>query len=84
MAKSAKIAISLPADLLNDIERERETDDKSRSEFIVQAVQEFLKNRRKQQQIERYIRGYELYPETEEEAELSSRIAAESMAQSPW
>ena len=84
MAKSAKIAISMPVEVLEEIERERHSDGTSRSEIIVQAIQEFLKNRRKQQQIEQYIRGYQLYPETDEEMDVSDQLAAESMAKSPW
>ena len=84
MAKSAKIAISMPVEVLEEIERERDSDGTSRSEIIVQAIQEFLKNRRKQQQIEQYIRGYQLYPETDEEMDVSDQLAAESMAKSPW
>ena len=84
MAKSAKIAISMPVEVLEEIERERDSDGTSRSEIIAQAIQEFFKNRRKQQQIEQYIRSYQLYPETDEEMDVSDQLAAESMAKSPW
>ena len=73
----AKIAISLPDDVLEAVERERLGRDQklSRSEFIKIAVEQYLRTERERAETEKtlktleeqYIRGYLEHPETEEE-----------------
>ncbi len=65
----AKIAISLPVETLAEIERLREERDQTRSAFILEAVEEVLRAERGRVDVERHIRGYEEFPETEEEWE---------------
>ena len=65
----AKIAISLPDEVLEAVERERLGRGKvlSRSEFIKRAVEQYLRTETERELEERYIRGYLEHPETEEE-----------------
>ena len=58
MSRSAKIAISLPQELLEGIEKERLTRKESRSEFFRHAIEAFLRHEREREAIEQYIRGY--------------------------
>ena len=70
----AKIAISLPDEVLEAVERQRLGRNKvlSRSEFIKRAVEQYLRTESQMAKSEatieeQYIRGYLEHPETEEE-----------------
>ena len=60
----AKIAISLPDAVLQEIENERLAGGESRSEFFRRAVEAYFKNKREKEAIEQYVRGYLRDPET--------------------
>ncbi|MBI4198688.1 MAG: ribbon-helix-helix protein, CopG family [Chloroflexi bacterium] len=75
----AKISISIPKELLAKIEVERTTASQSRSEFFAQLVEAYLKKKREEELDEQYRRGYELYPETEEEIAEAEVLAAASL-----
>ena len=62
----AKIAISLPDEVLQAIEKERLASGLSRSEFFRNAVEAFLRHRRERELEEQYVRGYQENPETAE------------------
>ena len=82
----AKIAISLPDEVLEAVERERLGRSKvlTRSEFIKKAVQHYLQTESERSLEEQYIRGYLEQPETTEESEWLSEIADEVFARNPW
>ena len=63
----AKIAISLPDEVLEAVEKERLAKGESRSQFFRRAAEERLRRERNRADIEQYIRGYPQYPETKEE-----------------
>ena len=65
----ARIAISLPDEVLEAVEKERLSHSKilSRSEFIKRAVEQYLRTESERRMEEQYIRGYLDHPETEEE-----------------
>ena len=67
MARSAKIAISLPQDLLQGIQAECEARGETRSEFFSRAVVLYLRCQRERELEERYVRGYLEMPESDEE-----------------
>lgn len=71
MPKMTKIAISLPEDLLEGIERKRLVSGESRSQFFRRAVGAFLRSEREREAIEQYVQGYRQYPEGEEEIALA-------------
>ena len=82
----AKIAISLPDEVLEALEKERLGRSKvlSRSEFIKRAVQQYLRNESEKSLEEQYIRGYLEQPETAEESDWLSEAALEVFANNPW
>ena len=80
----AKVAISLPEEILQSIERERKATGESRSQFLRRAVEALLRQEREREAIEQYIRGYQQYPETEEEIGLAESTLADALADSPW
>lgn len=82
--KTTKIAISLPADLLDVVERERKATGKTRSEMFRLAMETFLREKQERERAERYVRGYREHPETDEDlalAEYSMRVAFQD---NPW
>jgi metal-responsive CopG/Arc/MetJ family transcriptional regulator len=84
MTKTAKIAISLPEDVLAAIERERRGSGESRSEFFRRAVETLLRRQREQEMNELYVRAYQQMPETEEEVEAARRAASNILTEEPW
>lgn len=80
----AQIAISLPKDALELVERERETTGETQSEFIIRLLDDFAKRRKEAEKVERYRRGYEKYPETEEEFAGLMPAQMEVLADYPW
>ena len=84
MAKTAKIAISLPEELLQDLERARLARGESRSEFFRRAIEALLRHERDREAIGQYIRGYLQHPETEEELGWVEVASQEVLAAYPW
>ena len=84
MGKVAKIAISLPEDVLEVVEKERKAKGESRSEFFRRAIEAFLRQQSERSAVERYIHGYKQTPETADEVEAAHRAAAAVLAEEPW
>ena len=84
MPKVAKIAISLPKDVLDAVERERRDSGESRSEFFRRAVEILLRRQREQEMNELYVRAYQQMPETKEEVEAARRAASNILAEESW
>lgn len=80
----AKIAISLPDEVFEVIEKEREATGESRSEFLRRAVETLIRKKKEQEEIERYIRGYQQYPETDEEIAFAKFASLQALAENPW
>ncbi|MCH7736429.1 MAG: ribbon-helix-helix protein, CopG family [Chloroflexi bacterium] len=77
----AKIAISLPDEVLDAIEKERMASGISRSEYFRRTVEEHLRREKEKEDVARYIQGYLDDPETPEEFE--SALAAARFAFDP-
>ncbi len=84
MPKTAKIAISLPEEVLVSVEQERRNSGESRSEFFRRAVEALLRRQQEQEMSEQYIRAYQQIPETEEEIEAARHAASNILAKEPW
>lgn len=84
MKKVAKVAISLPRDVLEIVERERKAKGESRSEFFRRAVEEIQRQQRQRTAVEQYIRGYQQMPEIDEEVQAVHRIGALVLAEETW
>ena len=80
----AKIAISLPDEVLRDIEKERLARGETRSEFVRHAVDAFLRSQREREAVAQYIRGYQQHPETEEEVAWDEATLKQVLEESPW
>jgi len=84
MAKTAKVAISLPEKVLAAVEREIQASGESRSEFFRRAVETFFKLQQEQALSEQYVRGYVQMPETDEEVEATRSVVSTILAQEVW
>ena len=80
----AKIAISLPDEVLEAVEKERLAKGESRSQFFRRAVEEQLRRERERKDIEQYIRGYQLYPETKTEIALAVAMSVYAFDDDSW
>ena len=78
------ISLTLPDDTLEIIERECETTGETHSEFIIRLLDDFAKRRREAEMVAQYKRGYELYPETEEEFAGLMAAQMEVLVDYPW
>ena len=84
MGKSAKVAISLPEDVLKAVEMERKVKGESRSQFFRRAIERFLKQEQESSEVEDYIHGYREVPESAEEVEAAHRVGSAVLAEEPW
>jgi metal-responsive CopG/Arc/MetJ family transcriptional regulator len=84
MRKVAKIAISLPGDVLEVVEKERKAKGESRSEFFRRAVEALLRQQRERAAVEQYMHSYQQVPETADEIQAAHRAGAAVLAEEPW
>ncbi len=80
----AKIAISLPEETLQAVEKERLATGLSRSEFFRRAVEEHLRRVKEREDVEQYIQGYLKYPETKEEIALAEATLKYAFDDESW
>ena len=80
----AKIAISLPEETLQAVEKERLATGLNRSEFFRRAVEEHLRRVKEREDVEQYIQGYLKYPETKEEIALAETTLQYAFDDESW
>ena len=78
MIKSTKIAISLPTEDLNRIEKIRKESGFQRSLLIYTAIRFWLDNRDKQAMVEQYEEGYRRKPESVDEIKAMEELSADA------
>lgn len=84
MRKSAKVAISLPEDILEAIEKERRARGESRSQFLRRAAESLLQQEQAHKDIERYVQSYRRMPESEEEIAAADQLGKAALGREPW
>ena len=84
MPKTTKIAISLPEELLEAVERECLAHGESRSGLFRRAIEAFLRRERDREAIEQYIRGYQQHPEAEDEIAMAQSTLEAALVENPW
>lgn len=77
--RARKLAISLPPDVFEEMERARSAVHRDRSGWIQEAVRRYLGQREREARIAAYVHGYTEVPETDEEIELA-REGTEALA----
>ncbi len=81
---TSKVAISMPASVLADIERSRKSTGETRSAFFRRAAEIEIARERERQQVKRYVEGYRRFPETDEDLEIADAGLAAVFAENPW
>jgi metal-responsive CopG/Arc/MetJ family transcriptional regulator len=84
MRRVAKIAISLPLDILEAVERRQVERGETRSQVIAELLATALRREREQSDVDRYVRGYLEQPETGEDIATLDRLAVEAAKRDPW
>ena len=80
----AKIAISLPDEVLDAVEKERSQIGISRSEYFRRTVEEHLRREKEKEDVARYIQGYLENPETPEEFEWVQAMTHYAFDDESW
>ena len=80
----AKVAISLPDDVFEAIEKNRLAIGITRSEVIRKAIEEYLRHEKKRQLEDQYIQGYLDCPETAEEIDWVASAGLAALAGDSW
>ncbi len=84
-AQMIKIAVSIPKKEFLAVERLRRELKTSRSAVIAEAIRHWLRaHQQETEDVQRYIEGYQSYPETEEEYSGFEHIACQALAHEPW
>jgi hypothetical protein len=84
MTRSAKVAISLDADLLRRVERIRTRTGESRSAVVARALRLLTKAEETERLVREYVDGYRRHPETAAETATARALARQSLALVPW
>lgn len=74
-----KIAITVDAELLAEVERLRERTGESRSAVFNRAVRQLMRVREHEERVSRYVEAYRAHPETAREVEDADQLARESL-----
>ena len=64
---TSRFTVSLPADLLQEVDRQLVGDETSRSALIRRLLEDALRDLRERLDVERYVKGYTDTPQTENE-----------------
>lgn len=84
MSRAVKISVSIPSEVLEKADRERETSGESRSEFVRQAIEERVRRMTEAERVERYVQGYRESPEAAEEVASAFAMSRAALAGEPW
>ena len=84
MGKTAKVAISLPEEVLAAVEKERQVRGETRSEFFRHAVERRINEERELSAIREYRRGYQEFPESPGEIEAVHILGSAVLASESW
>ena len=82
--KSTKVAISLPAETFEQMERLRQELGLARSVAVLEALRLWLHKRKEEELEERYIKGYQRKPERAAEVEPLFRAGLSSFSPEKW
>jgi metal-responsive CopG/Arc/MetJ family transcriptional regulator len=84
MKKNTKVAISLPVDMYENIEKARVKKGESRSEYFRHAIEKMLKEEQNARDIQVYVTSYAADPETGAERKGVDRLSAAILARESW
>ncbi len=71
-------------ELLKEVERKLARGDKGRRALMRQLMEATLRKTEEQEAVHRYVKGYQEYPQTEEEYGWQGELAREGLSELPW
>src|SRR5262245_41770680 len=80
----AKVAISLPAALLDEVERRRQRSGESRSRFVARALARLLRDADGASLVREYVEGYRRTPEDPSEVSAAEAAISDLLDEEPW
>lgn len=84
MKRNTKIAISLPKEDFEKIEKIRKDIKVARSTLIDQAIRFWLKHLEQQEMVKQYEEGYKRKPESIREIKAMEEVSAEAFREEGW
>jgi metal-responsive CopG/Arc/MetJ family transcriptional regulator len=81
---SAKIAVTIPEDLLAEVERLRRRTRETRSAVVQRALRVVVHEEEERERSRAYQDAYRKYPESDDEIAAAERAAASLLAEVPW
>ena len=85
MAKaSTKVAVSIPPELFQAVERARRQRGSSRSAFLQDALSHWLKHQTEVMLVREYEAGYRRKPETRREIKAAESASARVLSETEW
>lgn len=82
--RSAKVSVSLPADVLERVDRECAATGESRSELFRRALEALFEGERRDAAVRRYVEGYVAEPEAEYEVAGAAAAARPALESEEW
>ena len=76
----SKIAVSVPTDLLDEVESVRRPEGLTRSAVVESGLRAWLRARRDAERVRRYVEGYRRHPESDDEIAEAAAVARASWA----
>jgi hypothetical protein len=84
MGSVSRFTVSVPSSLLQAVDKQLVGDGETRSAVIRRLLEEALRDVEEQADIERYVRGWQEKPMTDEDMLWDPRIAVQRLAEHPW
>ena len=84
MSNTKKIAISLPAELVEELERIMKKNGEPRSSVIRHLIEKALMQDEIDIRIRQYIEGYMKYPETDDEKKFAKATSTMAFDEEAW
>ena len=82
--KVAKVAVSLPSELIAEIDRERRASHTTRSAYFRSVLERHLREASHSALTAAYVRGYTQQPDTAEEIEFAKSTAVDAIRELDW
>lgn len=84
MQLARKLAISLPEELVTELDAAASSRHETRSGFIRMALLAYFESQRKQEAVKAYVDGYSREPEREDEIALAEATSTPLLASEVW
>ncbi|QQR89791.1 MAG: ribbon-helix-helix protein, CopG family [Myxococcales bacterium] len=84
MAGSTKIAITLPDDVYDEVEKLRLANHESRSAVIQRAVRILLRHNERHARVREYVAAYKCSPESQDEVRQATALAKSGLSHVDW